>query len=82
MLKTKTIQFFSKPFLPIDLRDFQCDEVMIGGDFNLVLDIDKDKKGSRYKTRSKSAKLLNEISADLDLVDAWRALNPDTRKYT
>ena len=64
------------------LRDFQCDEVMIGGDFNLVLDIDKDKKGGRYRTHLKSAKLLKETSADLDLVDVWRALNPDTRRYT
>ena len=26
------------------LNDFKCDEVLIGGDFNLVLDLDTDKK--------------------------------------
>ena len=26
------------------LNDFKCDEVVIGGDFNLVLDLDIDKK--------------------------------------
>ena len=28
------------------LSDFQCDEVIIGGDYNLVLDVEKDKKES------------------------------------
>ena len=29
------------------LREFQCDKIIIGGDFNLVLDITKDKRRSR-----------------------------------
>ena len=29
------------------LVDFKCDEIIIGGDFNLVLDVEKDKKGKR-----------------------------------
>ena len=32
------------------LRDFQFDEIIIGGDFNLVLDLDMDKKGCLAKT--------------------------------
>ena len=31
------------------LRDFQCDEIIIGGDFNLVLDLDIDKKVATLK---------------------------------
>ena len=27
------------------MKDFQKDEIIIGGDFNLVLDVQKDKKG-------------------------------------
>ena len=27
------------------LQDFQCDEIIIGGDFSLVMDIKKDKRG-------------------------------------
>lgn len=27
------------------LLDFQCEEIILGGDFNLVLDPTKDKKG-------------------------------------
>ena len=40
--------FFSNFF--DHLSDFQCDDIVIGGDFNLVLDVEKDKKGGLAKT--------------------------------
>ena len=64
------------------LSDFQCDDLLIGGDFNLILDLDKDKKGGRYKTHTRAVKTLKEFIAKLDLIDAWRVLNPNTLKYT
>ena len=64
------------------LSDFQCDDLIIGGDFNLILDLDKDKKGGRYKTHTRSVKALKEFIAKLDLIDAWRVLNPNTLRYT
>ena len=64
------------------LSDFQCDDLIIGGDFNLILDLDKDKKGGRYKTHTRSVKTLKEFIAKLDLIDAWRVLNPNTFRYT
>ena len=36
------------------LSDFQCDDLIIGGDFNLILDLDKVKKGGCYKTHTRS----------------------------
>ena len=35
------------------LADFKCDEVIIGGDYNLVLDVEKDKKGGLCKNLQK-----------------------------
>ena len=64
------------------LSDFRCDDLIIGGDFNLILDLDKDKKGGRYKTHTRSVKTLKEFIAKLDLIDAWRVLNPNTLRYT
>ena len=61
------------------LRDFQCDDIIIGGDFNLVLDIDIDKKGGLAKTRTKAVNVIKYHMAELDLVDVWRVLNPDGR---
>jgi len=49
---------------------------------NLVLDIDMDKKGGLAKSHSKSQKIVNDLAAQLDLIDAWRIINPDSRKYT
>ena len=41
-------------------NDFRCDEVIIGGDFNLVLDLDIDKKGGRATTHTESVKILKD----------------------
>ena len=72
--------FFSNFF--DHLSDFQCDDIVIGGDFNLVLDVEKDKKGGLAKTHKQSAKIVQNAVAELDLVDIWRAFNPDVRKYS
>ena len=53
------------------LRDFQCNDIIIGGDFNLVLDIDIDKKGGLAKTHTKAVKVIKDHMAELDLVDVW-----------
>lgn len=45
----------------------------IGGDFNLVPDIKKDKKGGFARNYQKSL----AICEDLDLIDPWRVLSPD-----
>ena len=64
------------------LRDFRCDEIIIGGDFNLVLDLDMDKKGGLAKTHTESVKIIKDLCTQFDMVDACRVLNPDTRRYT
>ncbi|KAL9985252.1 hypothetical protein ACROYT_G007630 [Oculina patagonica] len=58
--------FFSNFF--DHLNDFECDDVIIGGDFNLVLNLDVDKKGGLTRTHTKSVKALKELCAELDLV--------------
>ena len=45
------------------LQDFQCDKVIMGGDFNLVLDLDRDKKGGLFKTHTKAVKVIKQYSA-------------------
>ena len=72
--------FFTSVFE--NLADFQSDEVVIGGDYNLVLDVEKDKKGGLAKTHKKSLEVLNKFSEDLDLVDVWRVQNPESQRFT
>ena len=64
------------------LLDFNCEEVIIGGDFNLVLDIEKDKNGGQPKTHNNSLKIVKNISEQLDLTDIWRTINPDIHRFT
>ncbi|KAL9967518.1 hypothetical protein ACROYT_G025762 [Oculina patagonica] len=61
------------------LQDFEGEEIIIGGDFNLVLDVEKDKKGGLPKTHHNAQKTIHEICDNFDLVDAWRILNPEER---
>ena len=64
------------------LLDFQCEEIIIGGDFNLVLDIEKDKSGGLARTHLNTKKVVNDFCENMDLVDAWRILNPDISRFT
>ena len=64
------------------LLNFKCEDIIIGGDFNLVLNIENDKKGGIAKTHQNSLKTVQEISENLDLLDVWRIHNPDDKRYT
>ena len=54
------------------LLDFKCDKIVIGGDFNLVLDVEKDRKGGLSRTHKKSLEVVKDLRESLDLMDAWR----------
>ena len=48
----------------------------MGGDYNLVLDVGKDKKGgiARTHVHKKSLEVIHDYSENLDLVDASREI--------
>lgn len=58
------------------------DNRIIGGDFNLVLDVDKDKKGGQTKTHEKARLFIKHWADESDLVDIWRLKHPDIFQYT
>ena len=62
--------------------DFQCEDIILGVDFNLVLNVEKDKKGALAKTHTKAINTMNEHAANFDLIDAWTVFNPDVLRYT
>ena len=61
---------------------FRCEEIILGGDFNLVMDVKKDKKGGKSSTHQNSLRVIQNIRDNLDLTDIWRDLNPEERRYT
>ena len=48
----------------------------------MVLDVEKDKKGGLAGTHKKSFEVINSASENLDLIDSWRILNPDSSRFT
>ena len=54
---------------------------IVGGDFNIILDHFLDGKGGNSK-RKDSGKIVEDMSAELDLVDIWRIRNPTLTRFT
>ena len=61
---------------------FRCEEIILGGDFNLVMNVTKDKEGGKLTKHRDSLKVIQNIRDSLDLTDIWRDLNPEGRRYT
>ena len=64
------------------LNSFECEEIVYGGNFNLVLDLDMDKEGGNKTTHKNALKVLNTIQENLDLIDIWRAQHPQLKRFT
>lgn len=70
--------FFSEFFS--NLSSFICEDIILGGDFNLVLDLLKDKKGGLPRTHKNVSKVVQDFCENLDLSDIWRTLNLEARR--
>ena len=55
---------------------------IIGGDFNLILNSEIDRKSNATTTNKKSQILINNWMEETELTDIWRFQHPDSRKYT
>ena len=64
------------------LLTFECEEIILVGDFNLVLDVQKDKTGGNPVTHENSLQKVKYIIDSLDLTDIWLFLNADTKRFT
>ena len=58
------------------------DCVLIGGDWNTVLDSKLDKAGGVIKTGDTRTLEMKLLMVDLGLIDIWRLKNPLVRRYT
>lgn len=55
--------------------------MIIGGDYNCVIDPVKDAQ-PRRTVKSKSATILQTYLKNCNMVDAWRCLNPTAQEYS
>lgn len=63
----------------LDFGDFP---VILGGDYNQVLDVFLDRSGSGVVRPSRTLDSVKALCKDLGLYDAWRLLNLTARDYT
>ena len=55
--------------------------MIIGGDFNTILNPNMDQQTGRPATQSVYSKMLNEMMKSLELDDIWKMHNPDAFRY-
>ena len=56
--------------------------MVFGGDFNLVQNIQKDKKGGNQINHFKSLEEIEKFKEHMNLTDRWRDLHLDTLRFT
>jgi exonuclease III len=65
-----------------EIHKIEPEKLIVTGDYNLVMNIDIDKKGGLPRTNFKCQKLLKSWMEELELSDIWRIKNPEKRVYT
>ena len=62
--------------------DINCSNIVIGGDFNLVLNTELDKTGGTGRTHTRSSNYVRQMIQNHHLLDIWRIQHPDTKQFT
>uniref|UniRef100_H3A3P4 exodeoxyribonuclease III n=1 Tax=Latimeria chalumnae TaxID=7897 RepID=H3A3P4_LATCH len=73
-------QFFYR--LNTKLQQFGNVPIIIGGDFNEVLDLQLDRSMKTQIHPSRTNKAIHTLISEVRLVDIWRLANPTVRDYT
>ena len=64
------------------IKEVGSSHVIIGGDWNLALDTNMDCHNYKHVNNPKAREKVEEIAMNLDLIDIWREINPEIRRYT
>ena len=77
-------RFFYKGVMENILKEKDDEaEIIVGGDFNTILDLDKDKfGGANQMSHPNSNMTIKHMIEHLQLVDVWRFQNNDTQQFT
>jgi len=64
------------------LTTLNYENLIWGGDHNVVLNLDLDKKGGLYKTHENCKIIINSWKGENEVDDVWRIQHPRTLRYT
>lgn len=65
-----------------DIINFENSSVIICGDWNVVQDMELDSYNILHDKHSMARAAVQDIKNQLDLLDPWRTVNPDSRVFT
>lgn len=74
------INFFN--ILETNLDKFSDEILLVGGDFNTVINHSLDKLNGKSDTNKRTSKKVNELIDTFDLCDVFRLLNPERKLFT
>lgn len=74
--------FFHSIFEFLNQQNHDFEEVIFGGDFNLTLNFQQDKRGSSYDNHVKKRESVLEYMELYQLCDIWRLMHPDTFQFS
>ena len=77
---TDSLNFFNT--LEQTIEELSEYNLIIGGDFNVVMNFEEDKLNGRDDTNKNVSNKINQIKNMNDLIDIYRNLNPYKREYT
>ena len=72
--------FFVELISKLDSSD--CANIIIGGDFNLVMDQQLDSKGMSDNNNVNALEILKKYVETMELVYCWRIRNPDSKHFS
>ena len=64
------------------IKQIAPDNIIMGGDWNLVLNSELDYYNYKHHNNIKAQEQVEQMMINLDLTDKWRDLNPELRRYT
>jgi len=81
--ESQQIRFYKDLFQLLQNEGIHNDcKIIMGGDFNIIMQTSLDKQGGNIALKEKSLEQVDKIMSDLDLQDIWRVKNPDRKRYT
>ena len=78
--QVKTLTDFSQILDCVD--DIQNNNIILGGDFNIIFDSFLDVKGGKPILKRHTLAKTIQIKGSLNLFDIWRIRNPKTKRFT
>ena len=64
------------------ISEVRFENLIIGGDWNLVLDFTLDYYNYKHFNNAKAQEQVENLMINLDLLDIWREIHPEMRRYT